>query len=162
MLSAVNGTLVLIAYDAARIQRWTRSYVQAGWAQAIALEALDDHGYALLATGATDTWIVRTGPDAVLPVVEPPALQPRGFTLTAYPNPFNATTNIVFELPAAAKVELVLFDLTGRAVRTLAERQYQAGRQELALDAGELPSGIYFAHLTAGAFTKTQKLLLVR
>ena len=158
-----NIDLWLFAYDADGEMRWQRAFSEAGDQWPTAIENAADGGYAILKRGSdTTAAIIRTGPDVVVPTHELPAVKPKSFILRAYPNPFNATTTIVFELPVPGEVELTLFDVTGRMVRTLAERRYAAGRQEVTLQANGLSSGIYFARLTMAGFTKTQKLLLVR
>lgn len=61
--------------------------------------------------------------------------QPENFKLKQnYPNPFNPTTNIQFELPEAAQVELIIFNLLGQKVRTLANEEYQPGYHNLIWD----------------------------
>jgi hypothetical protein len=87
---------------------------------------------------------------------------PQELTLSAYPNPFNPTTTIAFDLPKASHASLTLYDLTGRQVRTLIEEQMSAGHHQIAFDGGALPSGIYFARLNAGNMTQTQKLVLLK
>jgi hypothetical protein len=88
---------------------------------------------------------------------------PDAFALhAAYPNPFNPSTTIAFDLPRAAHVKLAVFDLQGRVVATLAEGTLQAGKHEVLLQASSLASGIYFVRLTAKEFTATQKLLLLK
>ncbi len=83
------------------------------------------------------------------------------------PNPFNPATVLSFDLPAAAEVRLVIFDIAGRAVREVAGGRYPAGRHAVTWDgrnrAGEgAGSGIYFARLTVGDVSRTRKLLLVK
>ncbi|MBU1650754.1 T9SS type A sorting domain-containing protein [bacterium] len=82
--------------------------------------------------------------------------------LMAYPNPFNPETRLVFTLPEAEQVSLTVFDVSGRVVTTLYNGLYQAGTYEATFGASHLPSGIYFTKLSAGDFTQTQKLMLVK
>ncbi len=70
---------------------------------------------------------------------------PSDLTLSAYPNPFNPTTMIAFDLPKAARASLVVYDLNGRLVRTLLDEQMSGGHHEFGFDGATLPSGIYFA-----------------
>jgi hypothetical protein len=79
-----------------------------------------------------------------------------------YPNPFNAQTRIEFELSQAGEARLDVFDITGRYVETLARGPLSAGSHEVVFDARDLPSGIYFARLSAGDFMETRRMLLVR
>lgn len=79
-----------------------------------------------------------------------------------YPNPFNPTTTIVFELAKSSEVQLMLTDLLGRDVMTLAAGYYSAGRYKIILDASNLASGIYFYRFSAGSFTASKKLILMK
>ncbi len=87
---------------------------------------------------------------------------PQELTLSAYPNPFNPTTMIAFDLPKAACASLIVYDLTGRQVQTLFDEQMSAGHHEIGFDGASLPSGIYFARLSAGKFVRIQKLVLLK
>jgi photosystem II stability/assembly factor-like uncharacterized protein len=78
------------------------------------------------------------------------------------PNPFARQTTIRFALPSAAHVRLEVFDLAGRRVATLIDGERPAGRHAASFrpDATRsLASGVYFVHMTAGAFERTQKML---
>jgi hypothetical protein len=84
-----------------------------------------------------------------------------------YPNPFNASTKIVFELPKTSRVELYIFDVLGRQVRTLEKNFYTAGRHEVLWegndDAGNpLCSGIYFIQMQTDRQLFTCKALLLK
>jgi len=83
------------------------------------------------------------------------------------PNPFNAATEIKFFLPAECEVDLDIYDVTGRAVRTLIDDKGEAGFHRVVWngrsnDMRELPSGVYFAVLKTDAASVNQKLLLVK
>jgi hypothetical protein len=79
-----------------------------------------------------------------------------------YPNPFNPTTVISYELPEAADVRLEVFDVLGRRVRVLQEARVPAGLHRVALDAGALSSGVYFYTLSAGGVERTRRMVLLR
>lgn len=87
---------------------------------------------------------------------------PNELTLFAYPNPFNPTTMIAFDLPKAGRAKLVVYDLNGRLVQTLLDEQMSGGHHEFGFDGAALPSGIYFARLSAGNLVKTQKMVLLK
>ncbi|MFH1862712.1 MAG: T9SS type A sorting domain-containing protein, partial [bacterium] len=78
------------------------------------------------------------------------------------PNPFNPSTTIRFDLPAAALVKLEVFDVSGRAVGAIHESLLPVGTHQIPFDGSSLPSGIYFAQLQAGDFTAMQKLVLLK
>ncbi|KPL06522.1 hypothetical protein AMJ86_08245 [bacterium SM23_57] len=79
-----------------------------------------------------------------------------------YPNPFNSSTTVWYDVPAAGAVELVVYDVLGRQVRILADGEVYAGRHQVIWDAGELPSGIYFVRMDAGEFVQTRKAVLLK
>ncbi len=80
-----------------------------------------------------------------------------------YPNPFNPSTVISYELQTSGKVNLVVFDMLGREVKTLVNKSQQAGKYNVVFDAGNLASGIYYYKLITGKkLEQTKKMLLVR
>ena len=84
-----------------------------------------------------------------------------------YPNPFNPWTTVPFTLNGEAAVKLGIYDVTGRPVRTLVNRSFQAGEHKVRWDGtGDdgllLSSGIYFARLEFEGFIATKKLLLLK
>jgi aminopeptidase N len=88
----------------------------------------------------------------------------QNFTLGAvYPNPFNATARIPFELPVASRVRLTVYDITGQLVATLVDGTLDAGRHEIAYSPGPgMASGIYIISLSAGAERRQVKAVLLR
>jgi len=89
---------------------------------------------------------------------------PTALSLSAHPNPFNPSTTISFQLPVAGFVKLEIFDVNGCDVGAVREppRWYPPGIHEITFDGSHLPSGVYFARLTAGDFKQTQKLMLIK
>lgn len=79
-----------------------------------------------------------------------------------FPNPFNPTTVIRYEIPSAAAVHLAVYDLLGRTVAVLVGAVKDAGKHEVRFDATRLASGVYVYRLTAGKYVETRKLCLVR
>jgi hypothetical protein len=79
-----------------------------------------------------------------------------------YPNPFNASTTINYQLPIDSDVKLELYNLRGQKVATLADETQQAGYRAAVWDASEVSSGVYFYKLTAGDFTETKRMMLVK
>jgi hypothetical protein len=79
-----------------------------------------------------------------------------------FPNPFNPTTTIRFELPTASSVTLVVYDVLGREVSTLVNGSTQAGIHDVVLDANRLASGVYLCRLQSGGFTQSRRMMLVR
>ena len=80
----------------------------------------------------------------------------------SYPNPFTGVTTIPFATPADGAVRLTVYDVLGRKVATLVDDVMTAGNHEVSWNASDLPSGMYFVRLTAGAFVATQRVSLIR
>jgi hypothetical protein len=79
-----------------------------------------------------------------------------------YPNPFNPSTTIAFDLPSKSFVTLKIYDLLGREVKTLVEGVMESGHHTQQWNAGTFASGIYFYRLQAGFNTNTKRLVLLR
>jgi len=90
------------------------------------------------------------------------AAVPTGYALSAYPNPFNPTTTLVFSLPVSGLTKIAVYDLAGRMVRELASGSFEAGEYRVPFDASALPTGIYVARLESGSAALTAKLLLIK
>lgn len=80
----------------------------------------------------------------------------------SYPNPFNPSTIIRYDVPAATHVELSFHDVLGRRLGLLVDGPVAAGQHRVQLDGSGLASGLYFYTLRAGAFASTRAMLLVR
>lgn len=87
---------------------------------------------------------------------------PSTISLGNYPNPFNPTTTIQFELPQREQISLVVYDITGRQIRVLHDGELSAGSHEIRFDANDLPSGTYLYRLTTPTESKTGKMILVK
>jgi serine protease len=83
---------------------------------------------------------------------------PRKFELAQnYPNPFNPSTIIKFSIPSESYVNLKIYDMLGREVRTLLNEEKSPGSYSINFMAGNLPSGVYLYKLTAGNYTDTKE-----
>lgn len=146
------------------------------------------NGGAVLSSYATRTFAIRTTPDSTLftgvgstTVVSPPGkgiyeytfipvgIHPPGSNIPTdfalrqnYPNPFNPATNVVYDIPKASFVNITVFDVSGRVVKTLVNEQKTEGTYNIIFNASSLSSGIYFYKITAGSFTATKKMILVK
>ena len=90
-------------------------------------------------------------------------------SLSLYPNPFNPTTSIRFDLPKTQHVTLNVYNVMGQTVQRLADGVFEAGQHELMFDGNALASGVYFYKLQvypaasgAGSFVETKKMILLR
>jgi hypothetical protein len=82
--------------------------------------------------------------------------------LSNYPNPFNASTVISYELPTEAHVKLEVYNISGQRVATLVDGQQEAGYRSVTWEDSEAASGVYFYKLTAGDFTEAKRMMLVK
>ena len=79
-----------------------------------------------------------------------------------YPNPFNPATTIEYEISQPSLVSLKIFNILGEDIATLVAEQQSPGKYTIQWNAENLPSGIYLYQLTAGDFSKTKKLMLLK
>jgi len=84
-----------------------------------------------------------------------------------YPNPFNPVTNIRYDIPENSHVKMVVYDILGRQVRTLVNRDHDPGFYDVLWDGrndrGEqISSGVYFYQINAGTFHKNAKMIVVK
>ncbi len=94
---------------------------------------------------------------------ELPNQGPESFKLyNNYPNPFNPSTNIKFDVANTGIVKLEVFDILGRKVTTLFEGKKSIGTYTVTFDASSLSSGVYFTRFTAGNTVQVQKMTLLK
>ncbi|MBI4547999.1 MAG: T9SS type A sorting domain-containing protein [Ignavibacteriae bacterium] len=109
---------------------------------------------------------VKQGPTGVTQL--PSGIPDRFGLLQNYPNPFNPVTTIAFEIPQLAHVVLKVYNVLGSEVSTLVNEELQPGIYAVKFDASRTPyiggmaSGVYYYRLTAGSYTKTMKLTLMK
>jgi hypothetical protein len=146
------------------------------------------NGGTVLTNYATRTFAFRTSPDSTLytgvgstAIVNPPgmgiyeftfgpvgindpsSLIPDKFELAQnYPNPFNPSTVIRFGVPKASFVSVKIYNSAGKEVAELAGKEYREGYHEVTFSGEGLSSGVYFYKVSAGSFTETKKMILVK
>jgi hypothetical protein len=113
----------------------------------------------------------HVGPVGATGVGEPQrvsSVTPKEFVLHPnYPNPFNAATEIGYQIPRAGRVTLKVFNTLGQEVRTLLDGRQEAGEHKIRWDGQDangqdVASGLYFCRMEVGKFRKTVKMVLVR
>ena len=165
--------LIIIHVDANGDSLWTRHVAGLGFDFGMDLVEISTDEYLIAGgtvtdfdTGNLEGWLVRFG-DVVISVAEKPAT-PTVFALNAnYPNPFNPTTTIGFELPVAAVVTLTVYDILGKEIVRLENRLIGAGYHQATWNGRtsngrEAPTGIYFARLVTPTSTRTIKMVLLK
>jgi len=123
-----------------------------------------DGGYALAGYKRLDqfhdaAWLAKLAPEMSAGYTPHPHSI---YLLSAYPNPFNSTTQIEFTLPVTQRVSLRLYDVLGREVSLLLNEMKTAGEHRVRFDGSALSSGVYFCRMEAGTTTRTQKIVLIR
>jgi probable HAF family extracellular repeat protein len=79
-----------------------------------------------------------------------------------YPNPFNARTTIGFNLNEEADVEITVYDILGRSIETLVNKEMSAGEHKIVWNAENQKSGVYFYRIKSGNFDKTLRMTLIK
>ncbi len=92
---------------------------------------------------------------------------PQSFSITNYPNPFNPVTKIKFAIPDVGQrhafdVRLIIYDILGKEIGALVNEQLNPGTYEVNWNAEGYPSGVYIYRLTAGDYTLSKKMILVK
>ncbi|MBU0507975.1 T9SS type A sorting domain-containing protein [bacterium] len=90
------------------------------------------------------------------------ATVPREYALQVYPNPFNSRAAISYAIPRVEYASVILYDLTGRRVRSLVAGIAAAGLHRIRLDGTDIPTGVYFVSLRTPSYQTSQKLVLLK
>jgi hypothetical protein len=94
---------------------------------------------------------------------EESSVLPQTFQISnLYPNPFNARTTIVLQMPAEGKVQVEVYNLMGQLVGTLHSGTLPAGEHRLIADGDRWASGLYFVKAISAGQEQTRKMLLVK
>lgn len=140
---------------------------------------VDKLDYSTASTTATPTYDPVTGAaipstvapliiDAAVTAVETDPVLPAEFVLEQnYPNPFNPSTQILFALPQAGKVSLIIYNLLGQKIMTLVDGTLASGTHAVNWNGRDarglqLPSGVYFYSLKTSNFTATKRMILMK
>ena len=168
----VEGEMLLYKVSAEGNILWHRTYEGSGIVSyGTSARQTTDGGYIVagytggnLEEGVPFCYVVKTGFDEQSSV-QPKAnwTIPNSLTLyPAYPNPFNSSTRISYDLSKSGNVKLHIYNLLGQTVWTLVDRWQAAGSYSISWEAGDLPSGIYFCRLNSGDFSQIRKMLLLK
>ena len=174
---AGGGDVWLIRTDATGDTLWTQTYGGSDYDGGYSVQQTYDDGFIVagmtqsFGTGSADVWLIKTdslGNTAPLAVTHPRHGQSERFTLhPAYPNPFNPMTTIHYELPVQAELTLTIYDILGREVARLVDSMQPTGYHQALWNgqdhAGrEVPTGIYIARVVTPAYTKSNKMVLLK
>ncbi len=115
--------------------------------------------------------IITNYPQVLLSIIDSTTLSvevqktqvPERFTITSYPNPFNASSVIQYTLPIQSSVKIIVLDALGKTITTLVDKQDQsAGTFSISWNASNVPSGMYFVRLQTDYGVATIKSLLIK
>ncbi len=88
---------------------------------------------------------------------------PSNYSLSQnFPNPFNPSTEISYEIPKTSYVNIAVYNLLGQKIENLVNEQKPAGRYKVIFNASKLSSGVYFYSIHAGDFIMTKKMILLK
>ncbi len=88
---------------------------------------------------------------------------PNGYALfDVFPNPYNPETFVKFQIPIEASVSLKIYNIQGRLMETLLNKNLQAGNYEVSFKSNNYSSGIYFVRMIANNFSASKKILIVK
>jgi len=164
---AGNLNSYLVKTDSQGDTLWTCTYGGSSPDYACSVQQTSDGGYVVagytesFGAGNYDFYLVKLGAESS---AEPNSLSlPSHYSLHHnYPNPFNPSTRITYDLPTPSRVTLEIFDLLGRHLTTMVNGTQSAGTHSILFDGSFLPSGLYFYRLQAGDFIQTQKMVLLK
>ena len=89
-------------------------------------------------------------------------LKPVKFAFSVSPNPITKNGRISFVLPEASKVNVIAYDVTGRAVSRILSGRFSAGQHIASWNVNNLPGGVYFLQIKAEKFKKTKKVIILK
>ncbi len=119
-------------------------------------------------------WAELAGWNGITTIAKNNSLKTKFDLLQNYPNPFNPTTTIKYTIPTplnspfakggntGESVTLKVYNILGKVVTTLVNKQQSAGTYQVIFDAKNLPNGTYFYRLKAGNFSKTKQMILIK
>ena len=129
---------------------------------------LEDAEYLNLTVGATEVdFVLPAGGETDVEQDKAASLPTSLALIGNYPNPFNPSTNIVFELPRQTRVSVDIYNISGALVRRVLENSMPAGRHTVSWDGvdqygAQVSSGVYLVQLKAGDNLLVRKVLLMR
>jgi hypothetical protein len=136
---------------------------------------LESYDYSVSQLVATDEYLYKTGGTINSYQISLPELDTHWestqlveFTLSQnYPNPFNPTTTLKYDLPEDAMVNITIYDMMGRVVKTMVNTQQNAGYKSIQWNATNnagqpVSAGVYLYSIEAGAFRQTKKMVMLK
>ncbi len=165
-----NYEYSLVKYDTIGLKLWDETYKYTGSSNNIPVKINVDNNGNILIGGysGNSEWSVFN-----LSKYSQPGFIPTGILESLnkvneyklyqnFPNPFNPVTSIRYSIPKNSFVSIKLYDILGREIRILISKEEKAGSHEIKLDGSNLSSGVYFYRMSAGNFTESKKLIILK
>ncbi|MDD5362000.1 MAG: T9SS type A sorting domain-containing protein [Ignavibacteria bacterium] len=127
----------------------------------IITELLISNNYIFAGTNSFSVW--RRDYLEIIGIKQISGTAPSKYSLSQnYPNPFNPITNVKFSIVNSGQVILIVYDVQGRELQTLVNESLKPGTYATTFDGSMLTSGVYFYRLTAGDFSETKRMILLK
>jgi len=172
-LSTGNGSsdLWLIQIDENGDSLWSKTYGGEGWDYPYHAEKTSDNGCIIVGgydsdNDSPDIWSLKIAPITINNINQMDF--PKEYVLNQnYPNPFNPITTLRYDLPENSYVNVTVYDILGREVRTLVKTTQDAGYRSVIWDATNdygkpVSAGVYLYQIQAGGFVQTKKMVLLK
>jgi hypothetical protein len=166
--SESSNDYATLKYNTSGVQQWVMRFNSSAsdWdeANSIGVDGAGNvyvTGFSTESSGADDYCTIKysetVGTDPVSNEV------PNSYSLSQnYPNPFNPVTNIRFAIPTSGFVSLKIFNVLGTEIASPVNEQLTPGIYEVSFDASDYSSGVYYYKLSAGDYSKTKKMILIK
>ena len=164
--SSFGGDYVTTKFNSTGLQQWIQYYNGTGNSTDFPSSIAVDKSGNVYVTGsssgieydyATIKYSQSTGINQISSII------PEQFSLSQnYPNPFNPVTNLEFGISDLGFVSLKVYDILGKEAAIIVNEKLSTGNYKVEFDGSGLTSGVYFYRLTAGEFTDTKRMMLVK
>ena len=163
----------LIKTDADGDEEWNQTFGGSNNDEGHSVQETTDGRYVITGStasfgyGGEDVWLIKTDSDAVVEIASTFNLPATYNIHQNYPNPFNPITTLRYDLPENSYVNVTVYDILGREVRTLVNSTQDAGFKSVIWNAtndyGEpVSAGVYLYQIQAGEFVQTKKMVLLK
>ncbi len=167
--NAIEAHTYFTSWPTAPATQYPESWCWSNYKEKIMAMTYEDGNCASASKFDSTAWAIVKGIDlylqdttAVTSVIAENNLPGKYFLEQNFPNPFNPTTIINYQLPMTSHVSLKVYDILGREVATLINEKQSSGTHSITFNASSLSSGVYFYRLTSGAVIEMKKMQLIR
>jgi uncharacterized delta-60 repeat protein len=157
-----------IKYNSAGVQQWIKTYAGPGnqydYAGPMALDAAGNVYVSGSSQGISESFEFATVKcSQIIGIQQISTNIPANYSLSQnYPNPFNPSTKFKFQISKITDAKIPVFDILGREVEILVDKQLQPGTYEANWNASNYTSGVYFYKLITADYSETRKMVLIK